>query len=105
MLLQLMSNELTRDIIMAGQSNYSKTIAELGFVSDETASLIANKNLLASMCLERLKEIKDLKLNATKSLIAQAFEKLLKNDTRDNYRLMRFMVHAENGLRDIAGIG
>jgi len=105
MLMQLLSNTLTLNIIMNGETNYSKTIAELGYVNDESLSPLMNKNRLVGMCLEKIKAIKDRSLNKTKSLIAQAIEKLLKNDTRDNNKLIRFIAHAENGLRDIDGIG
>ena len=90
---------------MNGETNYSKTIAELGFVTDESLSPLTNKNRLVGMCLERIKALKDRRLNTTKSLIAQAIEKLLKNDTQDNNKIIRFIVHAENAFRDIDGIG
>ncbi len=104
-LLQFLTNELTQKLILSGETNYSKTIAELGFIYDEELTMLANKNQLVSMCLERLKVINEQKNKTTKSLIAQAVEQLLRNDTKDNHRLVRTILHAENGFRDIVGIG
>ena len=66
---------------------------------------LANKNQLASICLTRINAIKQEKQHATMSLLAQAVKKLMENDTRDNNRLIRYMLHAENKFRDEVGIG
>jgi hypothetical protein len=106
MVLQLLSNELTQEILMSDKPhNYSRTLAELGFIQKKEESMIANKNRLASLCLTRIKEIHEKRQRQTKSILAQAIEKLMKHDTRDNNRLIRYMLHAENDFRNVMGIG
>jgi hypothetical protein len=106
MIMQLISNPLTSDILVSGElNNYSKTLAEIGFNHNDQTTTLVNRNQLASICLNRINKINQERQHAAKSLLAQAVEKLMKNDTRDNNRLIRYMLHAENGFRDEVGIG
>lgn len=101
MLLQLLTNEVTSKLVLRDdEHNYSTTITECGYRNLSSDEYLTKRNKIASCCLDAISTIKYKYKNATQDIFTKAVEYLLKNHTPHNYKLLKFLLHSKNKIRD-----
>jgi hypothetical protein len=104
-IVQMLSNNLTGSIILRNNEHiHSDTIKSLGSVANEP-NVLKKRNGIIGECLSKIAEINMVHQNKTKSNFTLALEHLLRNNTSENQKLVQFMLHAKNGMREAIGIG
>ena len=102
MLLQLITNDLTCALVLQDEeTNYSTTITESGYLSLASDNEQQRRNKIASCCINSIQRLKIEHKNQEKDILSQAIEYLLKNPSHKNQRILKYLIHSKNKMRDV----
>ena len=102
MLLQLITNDLTCALVLQGEdSNYSTVITESGYLSLASDNEQQRRIKIASCCLNSIHFLKTEHKNQERDLLCQATEFLLKKPSHRNTRILKYLLHSKNKMRDV----
>ena len=102
MLLQLITNDLTCALItQCEETNYSTIITESGYHSLASDNENQRRNKIASCCIDSINFLKNEHKNQEKDIMSQATEYLLKHPSHHNIRMLRYLLHSKNKMRDV----
>lgn len=102
LLLQLITNELTTKVILSNiEHEHYTLVTECGYQNEDSMDPIAKRNKIASACLSSIKQIREANKNETLDAYTKAIDYLMRHNTADNRKLIKFMLHSKNKLRDM----
>ena len=102
MLLQLITNDLTCALVPQGEdTNYSTVITESGYLSLASDNEKQRRNKISSCCLNSIHLLKNEHKNQEKDILCQSTEFLLKNPSQRNMRILKYLLHSKNKMRDV----
>ena len=96
------TNELTNKIVHSDISHDLCTlITGCGYTNCSTDTALERDNKIIYSCHKSIKEIKKLKINRQTCLdgYTKAIEYLLGHNTRDNRKLLQYMLSSKNNIR------
>jgi hypothetical protein len=104
-IVQLLSNNLTSAVILSSNDHiHGETIKALGEIAYETNKQKKRNGIVAG-CLKAINDINEMHKSKVKSNFTLVIEHLLRNNSQENQRLVQFVLHAKNGMREAVSIG
>jgi hypothetical protein len=104
-IVQLLSNNLTGSVVLNNNDHiHGEIIKGLGVIANETDKQKKRNGIVAD-CLKAINNINEAHKSKNKSNFTRMVEHLLRNNTPANQKLIQFVLHSKNGMREAVGIG
>jgi len=101
MLAQLLNNSLTMKLVLRdGEHNFCSVITECGYTNEGNPDEITKRNKIFSHCMFSIKAIRNSHKERNRDILTQACDILIRNPTRHNTRLLQYILHSKNKMRD-----